>query len=105
MAKASGRFFNAGNQCVIRLLTPLGMRYEDTYVKTFPFDKLVKEMLQPEMVLETVDIMQRALDQGIGVNILVNNRAGGNAPLIAQALAEKFVSTNRPKTSSQMSLW
>ena len=105
LAKASGRFFNAGNQCVIRLLTPLGMRYEDTYVKAFPFDRLVKEMLQPEMVLETVDITQRALDQGIAVNILVNNRAGGNAPLIAQALAEKFVSTNRPKTSSQMSLW
>ena len=26
IAKANGRFFNAGNECVIRLLTPLNMR-------------------------------------------------------------------------------
>jgi uncharacterized protein YecE (DUF72 family) len=105
LAKASGRFFNAGNHCIIRLLTPLGMKYEDSYAKAFPFDKLVEEMMPPEMILETVDIMQRALDQGIAVNILVNNRAGGNAPLIAQALTEKFISTTRPKPKSQMNLW
>jgi uncharacterized protein YecE (DUF72 family) len=77
LAKASGRFFNAGNHCVIRLLSPLGMGYGDSYAKAFPFDKLVKEMMQPEMILETVDIMRRALDQEIALNILVNNRAGG----------------------------
>jgi uncharacterized protein YecE (DUF72 family) len=105
LAKASGRFFNAGNHCVIRLLTPLGMGYGDSYAKAFPFDKLVKEMMQPEMILETVDIMRRALDQEIALNILVNNRAGGNAPLIAQAIVEKFLSTGTPKPKSQMSLW
>ena len=81
------------------------MGYGDSYTRAFPFDKLVEEMMQPEMILETVDIMQRALGQGITVNILVNNRAGGNAPLIAQALAEKFISTIAPKPKSQMSLW
>jgi uncharacterized protein YecE (DUF72 family) len=105
LAKASGRFFNAGNQCVIRLLTPLGMRYEDSYAKAFPFDKLVEEMMQPEMILETVDMVQRALGQGITVNVLVNNRAGGNAPLIARSVVEKFISTSTPKTKFQMSLW
>ena len=31
LAKANGRFFN--KECVIRLLTPLGMRYDDSYEK------------------------------------------------------------------------
>ena len=105
LAKASGRFFNAGNHGVIRLLTPLGMGYGDSYARGFPFDKLVEDLAQPEMILETVDIMRRALDQKIALNILVNNRAGGNAPLIAQALMEKFLSTGTPKPKSQMSLW
>ena len=30
LAKARAKFFNAGNQCIIRLLTPLGMRHDDT---------------------------------------------------------------------------
>jgi hypothetical protein len=62
VAKASGRFFNAGNQCVIRLLTPIGMRYEDSYLKAHPFDKLIEGMLQPEMVLETIEIMRAAIE-------------------------------------------
>ena len=57
LAKAGGRFFNTGNECVIRLLTPLEMRYEDSYMKAHPFDRLIDGMLQPEMVLETVEIM------------------------------------------------
>ncbi len=91
LAKADGRFFNAGNDCVIRLMTPLDMRYEDAYAKAYPFDKMVAGMLQPEIILETVEIMRRAIDQGMTVNVIVNNRAGGNAPLMAREIAEKFL--------------
>jgi uncharacterized protein YecE (DUF72 family) len=35
-AKAGGRFFNSGKQSVIRLLTPLGMRYDDSYIQVYP---------------------------------------------------------------------
>ena len=87
---AGGRFFNAGNQCVIRLLTPIGMRYEDSYVKAYPFNRLVEGMLQPEMILETVYIMERAVNQGVLINVIINNRAGGNSPLIAQMIAEEY---------------
>jgi len=91
LAKASGRFFNAGNECVIRLMTPLNMRYEDAYAKAHPFDKMVEGMMQPEMVLETVEIVKTAIEKGELVNLIINNRAGGNAPLIAQEIAEKFI--------------
>jgi uncharacterized protein YecE (DUF72 family) len=105
LAKADGKFFNAGNECVIRLLTPLGMRYEDSYEKAYPFDRIVEGMLQPEIVLEAVEIIKTAIEKGVLVNVIINNRAGGNAPMIAQAIAEKFL--NGPKTLpvKQMNLW
>jgi uncharacterized protein YecE (DUF72 family) len=105
LAKADGRFFNAGNECVIRLLTPLAMRYEDSYVKAYPFDRLVEGMLQPEMVLETVAIIRGAIEKDVLVNLIINNRARGNAPRIAQIIAEKLIAKPPPKTKGQMSLW
>jgi uncharacterized protein YecE (DUF72 family) len=33
LAKTGGRFFSAAKQCVIRLLTPIGMRYDDSYIQ------------------------------------------------------------------------
>jgi uncharacterized protein YecE (DUF72 family) len=88
--KAGRRFFNSGRQCVIRLMTPLRMRYEEAYAKAFPFNRLVDGMMNPEMVQETSEIMLTAIDQDVGTNIVINNRAGGNAPLIAQKVSERF---------------
>jgi hypothetical protein len=105
LAKAGGRFFNAGNEVVIRLLTPLEMRYEDSYVKAYPFDRLVDGMMQPEMVLEAVDIIKGAIEKGVLVNLIINNRAGGNAPIIAQVIAEKLIPKSSPKAKGQLSLW
>ena len=62
-------------------------------------------MMQPEMVLETVEIMKTAIERGELVNLIVNNRAGGNAPLIAEKVAEKFVGKEEPKVIRQLGLW
>ena len=105
LTKANGKFFNAGNECVIRLMTPLGMRYETAYAKAYPFDKIVEGMLQPEMILETVEIVKGAVEKGVLVNLIVNNRAGGNAPLIAREIAERLIPKPESKIKGQMSLW
>jgi uncharacterized protein YecE (DUF72 family) len=105
LLKAGGRFFNAGNQCVIRLLTPLRMRYEDSYLQAYPFYRLVEEMLQPEMILETVDIMWQVVNQGVMINVIINNRAGGNAPLVAQMIAKKSLQKIEPPPQRLLSLW
>ena len=47
-------------------------------------------MLQPQMVQEAVGFMQEAVENGIETNILINNRSGGNAPMIAQKVAEEY---------------
>ena len=94
-SKASGRFFNAGKQTVIRLMTPIGMRYEEAYLKAFPFDKMVEGMMSPRMPEETAELMLEALKQDVQANVIINNRAGGNAPLIAQKVAEKFLEDSK----------
>lgn len=88
---AGGRFFNSGRQNIIRLITPIGMRYEEAYAKAQPFDKMIDGMLAPKMVEETAKLIGAGIEKGIRVNVLINNRAGGNAPIIAQRVAEKFL--------------
>lgn len=90
LTKAGNRIFNSGRQRIIRLMTPIGMRYAAAYAKAHPFDKLVEGMLQSEMVSEVADFMRDAAENGIETNILINNRAGGNSPIIAQKVAEEF---------------
>lgn len=43
------------------------------------------------MVLETTGLMKKAIEDGIETSILINSRAGGNAPIIAQSVAEQFL--------------
>ncbi len=96
LSKASGRFFNAGKQAIIRLMTPIGMRYEEAYLKAFPFDKMVEGMMSARMPEETAEIMLEALKGDVQANVIINNRAGGNAPLIARKVAEKFIQDSKP---------
>jgi uncharacterized protein YecE (DUF72 family) len=85
------RFLSASNQCIIRLMTPLGMRYEDAYVKAYPFDKMIPGMMSPRMIDDTVEVMVAAINRGVDINVVINNRAGGNAPIIAQKISEGFL--------------
>ena len=85
------KFLNSHKQCVVRLLTPLKMRYEEAYGKAHPFDEMNDGMMNPRMVEETVDLMSRGIDKGVDMNIMINNRAGGNAPTIAQKIAREFL--------------
>jgi hypothetical protein len=90
LEKVKAEFFNSGKQAVIRLITPPRMSYEESYAKAFPFDKMVSGMLEPEMIEDTVGIVDEAVKDKIQVNLIINNRAGGNAPLIAQKIAERL---------------
>ncbi len=94
LARAGNKVFNSGKQRIIRLMTPIGMRYEDAYAKAYPFDKLVEGMLQPQMIHEAAGFMREAVENGIETSIIINNRSGGNAPMIARKLAQEFLNKN-----------
>jgi hypothetical protein len=52
---------------------------------------MIQGMMHPEMISDTVDIVNRGKKDGITLNLIVNNRAGGNAPMIARELAGKLI--------------
>ena len=66
------------------------MSYEESYAKAFPFDKMVNGMLDPEMIEDTIEIVNEAIKEKIQVNLIIDNRVGGNAPLIAQNIAHRL---------------
>jgi uncharacterized protein YecE (DUF72 family) len=51
---------------------------------------MVSGMLDPEMLEDTAKIVNEAIKDKAQVNLIINNRAGGNAPLIAQKIAERL---------------
>ena len=89
--KSGWRFFNTGKESIIRLMTPLGVKYEDAYAQAFPFNKLVEGMMQHEMIEETAELMANGIKQGVKINVIINNRAGGNAPMRVQEVAKRFL--------------
>ena len=91
LRRAGGRFTNVDRSCVVRLLTPRNVRYADAYAAAHPFDRVVPGMLDPRMVADTVELLGTAVDRRVETDVIVNNRAGGNAPEIARQVAEAFL--------------
>ncbi len=89
-SKTEGRFFNSGGDCIIRLMTPLRMSYEDSYAKAFPFNKMVDGMMNPGMIDDTIEIIMEGVRRRKKMNLIINNRAGGNGPIIAQEIAKRL---------------
>ena len=55
------------------------------------FDKMVDGMLQTQMVEDTARIARESVDKRTSVVVAINNRAGGNAPMIARIVADRFL--------------
>jgi len=56
------------------------MSHEESYAKAFPFDKMVPDMLDPEMVEDTAKIVNEAIKDKVQVYLIMINRVGGNSP-------------------------
>ena len=71
-------------------MTPLRMSYEDSYAKAFPFDKMVNGMMNPVIIDDAMEITMEGIRQRKRMNLIINNRAGDNAPMIAQQIARRL---------------
>jgi uncharacterized protein YecE (DUF72 family) len=89
-SKTKRRFFNSGGDCIIRLMTPMRMSYEDSYAKAFPFDKMVIGMMNPEMIDNAIEIINEGIRRRKRMTLIINNRSGGNGPIIAQEIAKRL---------------
>jgi uncharacterized protein YecE (DUF72 family) len=73
---------------VIRLLMRPGTTYGERRDALAPFTRLTDR--DDEMRAEVVSLARTAIDAGIPVSVLVNNKAEGCAPLTIRALAERL---------------
>ena len=73
------------------------MSYEESYAKAFPFDKIIPGMVDPEMIEDTAKIVKMVVRDKVQVNLIINNRAGGNALLIAQKIVDSLHSENQKR--------
>jgi uncharacterized protein YecE (DUF72 family) len=90
-----GRFTAGDRNAVVRLLTPLRTQYADAYAAAYPFDKPVPAITETpqarNMVLDVTALTYQAEGQGALLNMIANNRAWGNSPALAQAVAERVL--------------
>ncbi|MDY6879521.1 MAG: DUF72 domain-containing protein [Thermodesulfobacteriota bacterium] len=89
------RILNCGRKFIVRLMTPRGVKYEEAYARAYPFDALVSSMLDTQMVSETVKLIREITHRKADIYVIINNRAGGNAPLIARRVAQEFESLRK----------
>lgn len=79
---------------VLRLLTPLGLAYEQAVERYAPYDRIVQP--QPRMRQETVDLIRQAAAANTSAYVLVNNRSEGCSPLTVQAIVEALTGETGP---------
>ncbi len=79
---------------VLRLLTPLGLAYEQAVERYAPYDRIVQP--QPRMRQETVDLIRQATTTNTSAYVLVNNRSEGCSPLTVQAIVEALAGQTGP---------
>jgi len=93
--KAGQRFTAADGTAVARLLSPLRMSFEDAFAQAFPFEAPVEALVNSEetqrMVLDAVALAFQAERQQAVLNLIVNNRAYGNAPELARRIAHRVL--------------
>ena len=88
------RFTAVNGEAVVRLLTPLTLTYPQAYDLTQPFDKVVREIANSvegqAMVNDAVALIEVALEHHKVVNMVLINRAYGNAPDIGREIASRL---------------
>lgn len=73
---------------MLRLLTPLTMKYEEAKRRAYPYNRIVEEL--PQMREETVNLVEQAVKEGKTAHVLVNNRLEGNAPETIRELRRRL---------------
>jgi hypothetical protein len=47
-------------------------------------------MMNPEVIDDTIEIVRKGIRRRKRMNLIINNRVGGNAPMIAQQITKRL---------------
>ncbi len=93
--RCNQRFSAEDRSVIVRLLTPLRLSYAKAYAQAHPFDKPVDAIVNSQggnnMILDTTALAFQAYRQEAQLHIIANNRAWGNSPALAQAIAYRII--------------
>ncbi|RMG41445.1 MAG: DUF72 domain-containing protein [Candidatus Dadabacteria bacterium] len=78
---------------VARLLTPLGVSYQQAVERFKPYSEI--KAPNPAMRLDAASIVRRAITRNCEAFILVNNRSEGNAPMTINGIIELLFEKGR----------
>ncbi|MEM1117023.1 MAG: DUF72 domain-containing protein [Bacteroidota bacterium] len=92
---AGERFTSASGEAVIRLVQPRDMDFATSWRLAYPFEGpaagLSDNREARRMVDETTALMYQAVEAGVVLNVIGNNRAWGNTPDLGRTLAHRFL--------------
>ncbi len=93
--RVGGRFPAADGNVVLRLLNPRGMSYGEAFAAAYPFEGPAPELAETkqarQMIDETTALAYRAIEADRTLHVIANNRAWGNSPDLAAAVAARFL--------------
>jgi hypothetical protein len=79
----------------VRLIQPRDMTFDESFRLAYPFEAphpaLSATPAARRMVDETVALMYQAIEAGVTLHVIGNNRAWGNTPDLARTLALRFL--------------
>ena len=89
------RLLPSSGEAVVRLLAPRDLSHEESYTLAYPFADAVPALSEtPEalaMVDEATALAYHAVAEGVSLTVVAGNRAWGNSPKLAQAVAGRFL--------------
>jgi len=77
---------------VARILTPLGVSYENAVKLFSPYNEIRRP--NPEMRADVVRLAKRAIEKDVDAYIIVNNRSEGNSPITIDSILRLMLETD-----------
>lgn len=91
----SERFTSGSGEAVLRLVQPRDMDYAESWRRAYPFEGPAAGLSDTRdarrMIDEATALMYQAVEAGVVLNVVGNNRAWGNTPDLGRTLAHRFL--------------
>lgn len=92
---AGERFSSSTGQAILRLLNPREMSYDEAFAHAYPFERAAPALAETpqarQMIDEATALAYKAVEAGVTLHTVCNNRAWGNSPDLARTLADRFL--------------